>query len=261
MKTVVTVHGLDWRREKWGPIASLFLRACELAATRFPNATIVVSKTLEQYFRDRGRAVHFIPNGTPIPGPASDVRARALGLEPGRYVLFVGRLVPEKGVHLLCEAHARDAADWTLAIAGEAHFTDEYVARCRALSGANTRFLGAVYGEDLASLWQHAGLVVLPSSMEGLSIALLEAMSFGRAVLASDIPENVEVLEGIGTTFRSGDAASLGREMRRLLEAPAIRTERGDKGRARIEERYGWDRVVQETLKIYQNLLLGPRSH
>jgi glycosyltransferase involved in cell wall biosynthesis len=141
---------------------------------------------------------------------------------------------------------------------GAGHFTDDYVARCRSKAGANVRFLGAVYGQDLASLWQHAALVVLPSSMEGLSIALLEAMSFGRPVLASDIPENEEVLEGIGATFRSGDAESLGSAMRVLLESPTLREERGAQGRSRIAERYGWDRVVRETVTIYQSLL-NPR--
>ncbi len=118
-RAIVTVHGLDWRREKWGFVASAALRGCETAATRFPNATIVVSQTLERHFRAQGRRVFYVPNGTPLPEPATEVRARALGLEPGRYVLFVGRIVPEKGVHLLVDAHARFAPEWTLAIAGE----------------------------------------------------------------------------------------------------------------------------------------------
>ncbi len=172
-RVVVTVHGLDWRREKWGRTASAFLRACEEAATRFPHATIVVSQTLRAHFLARGRAVHYVPNGTPIPPPPGEEGARSLGLDPGRYVLFVGRLVPEKGLHLLLEAHRLHAPDWTLAVAGEGHFTDDYVTRCRSAAGERVKFLGSVYGETLASLWAGAAIVVLPSSMEGLSIALL----------------------------------------------------------------------------------------
>ena len=169
-------------------------------------------------------------------------------------MLFVGRLVPEKGVHLLVEAHNKFAQNWTLAIAGEGHFTDEYVQRCREAAGEDVRFLGPVYGEELASLWQHSALVVLPSSMEGLSIALLEAMSYCRPVLASDIPENREVLEEIGEVFRSGDPQDLGRRLHELLRSPAKRSEMGKRGGERIRERYGWDRVVQQTANIYQSL-------
>jgi glycosyltransferase involved in cell wall biosynthesis len=157
-------------------------------------------------------------------------------------------------VHQLLEAPGNFASDWTLAIAGEGHFTDEYVERCRNAAGAQVRFLGSVYGNELASLWKHAALVVLPSSMEGLSIALLEAMSYSRAVLASDIPENREVLEEIGEVFRAGDPNDLGRRLHELLGSPAKRNEMGRLGGERIRERYGWDRVVQETTKIYQSL-------
>lgn len=257
-KVVVTVHGLDWRREKWGPVASSYLRWGEDAATRFPHTTIVVSQTLREHFRAHGRDVVYIPNGTPIPAEPGEEGARTLGFEPGRYVLFVGRLVPEKGVHLLLEAHHRTAAEWPLAIAGDGHFTDDYVARCRELAGPRAKFLGAVYGDALASLQRHAALVVLPSSMEGLSIALLEAMSFGRPVLASAIPENEEVLDGIGATYRAGDVADLAAHMKELLADPERRSRMGASGKERIADRYGWDRVVQGTVKIYQDLVRRP---
>lgn len=257
-KVVVTVHGLDWRREKWGRAAAAFLRACEWSATRFPDATIVVSRTLEEHFRARGgRNVRFIPNGTVMPGPAPAGPIEALGLAPERYLLFVGRLVPEKGLHVLLRAHRDATPDVPLVIAGEGHFTDDYVTACRSLAGENARFLGAVYGETLASLQQHAAVVVAPSSLEGLSIALLEAMSFGRAVLASDIPENAEVVAGAGEVFRRGDAPDLGRVLRALLADPARRAALGAAARARIAERYDWDRVTDRTLELYRSLA-GP---
>lgn len=257
-KVVVTVHGLDWRREKWGRAAATFLRACEWSATRFPHATIVVSRTLEEHFRAQGGAtVRFIPNGTVLPGPAPSGPLDSLGLAPGRYVLFVGRLVPEKGLHVLLRAHREAVPEWPLVIAGEGHFTDDYVTECRSLAGENARFLGAVYGETLAALQQHAAVVVVPSSLEGLSIALLEAMSFGRAVLASDIPENAEVVEGAGETFRRGDAADLGRALRNLLADPDGRCRLGAAARDRIADRYDWDRVTDRTLELYRSLAGG----
>ena len=255
-KVVVTVHGLDWRREKWGPVAAAVLRGCEWTATHFPHTTIVVSRTLEEHFRAEGaRSIRFIPNGTVLPETASPAPIAALGLEPGRYLLFVGRLVPEKGLHFLLKAHRDAVPGWPLVIAGEGHFTDDYVTECRRIAGTNARFLGSVYGETLASLQQHAALVVAPSSLEGLSIALLEAMSFGRAVLASDIPENVEVVEGCGTLFRRGDEADLGRQLKAMLGDPGPLAALGAAARERIRARYDWDRVAEQTLDLYRSLL------
>lgn len=255
-KVVVTVHGLDWRREKWGPVASAALHACERSATRFPHATVVVSRTLEAHFRRAGaRSLRYIPNGTVLPAPASAAPAEEMGFAPGRYLLFVGRLVPEKGLHVLLRAHREYVPEWPLAIAGEGHFTDDYVATCRRAAGENARFLGSVYGERLASLQQHAAVVVAPSSLEGLSIALLEAMSFGRPVLASDIPENVEVVDGVGEVFRAGDADDLGRRLRGLLGEPDRLVDMGQRARSRIATEYDWDRVAEETRALYQDLL------
>lgn len=254
-KTVVTVHGLDWRREKWGRAAAAFLRCCEWTATRVPHRTIVVSGTLREYFAARGaRPVEHIPNGTVLPEPAPEGPARERGLAPGKYLLFVGRLVPEKGLHVLVEAHAAAVPERTLAVVGAGHFTDDYVASCQRAAAANVRFLGPVYGEELASIWQHAALVVFPSFLEGLSIALLEAMSFGRPVLASDIPENREVLEGVGEFFCSGDAPDLGRRLLALLAEPVRLAEMGRRARTRIEAVYDWERIADRTAAFYRSL-------
>jgi glycosyltransferase involved in cell wall biosynthesis len=258
-RTVVTVHGLDWRREKWGPVAARLLRACEWTATHCADTTVVVSRTLEAHFAaSGGRRVEYIPNGTVLPGPASDRYVTAQGLEPGRYLLFVGRLVPEKGLHVLLAAHALAVPERVLVVAGAGHFSDRYVERCRAAANANVRFLGAVLGEDLASLWQHAELVVVPSSLEGLSIALLEAMSYGRPVLASDIPENREVLDEVGESFRAGDAGDLARRLHALVGEPARLAALGAGARARIEAEYDWERVADRTVELYRSLLDGP---
>lgn len=254
-RTVVTVHGLDWRREKWGPVAAAFLRACEWSAGRLPDATVVVSRTLQEHFeRSYGKPVRYIPNGTVLPEPAAPEPVRALGLAPDDYLLFVGRLVPEKGLHVLLTAHATCLPDRTLVIAGEGHFTDDYVAACRKAAGSNVRFLGPVYGPTLHSLQQHARVVVVPSSLEGLSIALLEAMSFGRPVLASDIPENLEVLGGAGEAFRAGDAADLGRRLLELLADGPRLARLGRAARARIAAEYDWERVADRTAALYREL-------
>ncbi|MBZ0267052.1 glycosyltransferase family 4 protein, partial [bacterium] len=255
-RVVVTVHGLDWRREKWGGFASALLRCGEWSARSFPHATIVVSKTLRDHFEGSGtHQLHYIPNGTVMPAPGPTEPLAELSLEPGRFLLFVGRLVPEKGLHVLVRAHREAAPEWPLVIAGGGHFTDAYVDACRSEAGENVRFLGPVYGDRLAALQQHAAAIVVPSSLEGLSIALLEAMSYGTAVLGSDIPENREVLDGVGETFRAGDAADLGVALRRILADEAGRMENGRRGRERIEREYDWERVTDRTAALYESLL------
>jgi glycosyltransferase involved in cell wall biosynthesis len=254
-RVVVTVHGLDWRREKWGPFARAFLRSCEWTATRVPHATIVVSRTLRDHFAAQGaRRVHWVPNGTPIPPPGPEDPLAAWDVEPGRFVLFVGRIVPEKALHVLLRAHREAVPEWPLVVAGEGHFTDDYVESCRRAAGSAVRFAGSVYGDDLAALQQHAAVVVVPSTLEGLSIALLEAMSYGRAVLASDIPENAELVDGVGELFRTGDPADLGARLAALLASPDRRAEMGARARERIRSEYGWDRVVERTAAVYDSL-------
>ena len=166
----------------------------------------------------------------------------------------MGRLVPEKGLHLLVRAHREAVPDWPLVIAGGGHFTDAYVEACRRVAGENVHFLGPVYGESLAALQSHAALVVVPSFLEGLSIALLEAMSHGTAVLGSDIPENVEVVQGVGETFASGDVPDLGRRLKELLPDAPRRRGMGIAARDRIAREYDWERVTERTAEVYRSL-------
>ncbi|HET7226640.1 MAG TPA: glycosyltransferase family 4 protein [Candidatus Eisenbacteria bacterium] len=255
-RSVVTVHGLDWQREKWGRLAAWVLRQCEGPAAHFPNRTIVVSKTLREYFRTHHHCdAVFIPNGTnPLPArPAKKILQ--LGLTPRRYVLFVGRLVPEKGAHYLCEAFQGIDTDMTLALAGGQAFSESYVQQLKRYEGPRIRLLDYVYGEGLEELWSNAYCVVLPSTMEGQSIALLEALSYGRCVLMSDIPENVEVAEDKALTFRSRDVLDLRDQLDRLLHSPELVQRYERDARAHIEEHYSWDMVARNTEAVYRSVL------
>jgi len=257
-RTVVSVHGLDWQREKWGRVASWVLRRCEGPAARFPNRTIVVSKTLRDYFRDHHhRTPAFIPNGTNLPSPRPARRILQLGLTPGKYVLFVGRLVPEKGVHFLCEAFSQIDTDLKLALVGGLSFSKDYVQQLRAYESDRIRLLDYVFGESLEELWSNAYLVVQPSTMEGLSIALLEALSYGRCVLLSDIPENVEVAEDCAVTFRSRDVGDLREKLEMLLQRPELVREFEGKARGHIREHYSWEKVAENTETVYREMLEG----
>lgn len=255
-RTVVTVHGLDWQREKWGKIASWVLRQCEGPAAKFPNRTIVVSRTLRDYFREHHHCdAAFIPNGTVMPTPRPAKKILQLGLQPGKYVLFVGRLVPEKGVHFLCEAFAKIPTDLKLALVGGLSFSQEYVQLLRGYESDRIKLLDYVFGEGLEELWSNAYMVVQPSTVEGLSIALLEALSYGRCVLISDIPENLEVAEDVAVSFRSKDVGDLREKLEALIHDPARVKSFEKRARQHIQLNYSWDKVVENTETLYKDLL------
>ena len=257
-KTVVTVHGLDWQREKWGRFASWTLRQCEGPAARFPDRTIVVSKTLREYFASHHHCeATFIPNGTNLPQARAPRKIQQLGLTPGRYILFVGRLVPEKGVHYLCEAFGGIDTDMKLALVGGLSFSQGYVDVLKKFESDRIRLLDYVFGEALEELWSNAYCVVQPSTMEGLSIALLEALSYGRCVLISDIPENMEVAEECALSFRSKDVGDLRDKLRHLVEHPEVVRAYGERARQHILQHYSWDTVAEATAKLYREVAGG----
>jgi glycosyltransferase involved in cell wall biosynthesis len=254
-RTVVTVHGLDWKREKWGRFARWFLHRCEGPAVHLPDRTIVVSKTLREHFRTvHGSETTFIPNGTSLPQPRAAKKILSLGLVPGKYVLFVGRLVPEKGVHFLCEAFSRIDTDMTLALAGGLSFSGGYGDQIKRYEGPRIKRLDYVFGEALEELWSNAYCVVQPSTMEGLSIALLEALSYGRCVLISDIPENLEVAEECALSFRSQDVDDLRVKLENLIRSPETVKQYGDLARRHILQHYSWDTVAQATAELYRSV-------
>lgn len=259
-KTVVTVHGLDWQRGKWGKFATWFLRACERPAVAFPNETIVVSQTLGEYFKERfGEETNVIPNGT-TPGTIRPPnRIKRWGLDRDRYILWVGRLVPEKGCHYLIEAFRKINTDAKLVMAGGSSFSDTYVQSLERLRGGDERIkmVGYVYGDVLEELWSNAYLVVQPSILEGLSIALIEALSFGRCVVASDIPENIEVVEDSAITFKSRDVQDLQSKLQMCLDHPEMVAATASQCRTLAEEKYSWPRLVEATEKVYEKALKG----
>jgi glycosyltransferase involved in cell wall biosynthesis len=225
-KVVQTVHGLDQDRSKWGRVASTTLGVgCWLSA-RVPDATVVVSRSLEEHYRVHyGRQTHYICNGVDQPDPAiADGTLAARGLVPGSYVLFVGRLVPEKAPDLLLRAFRRIGGDdMKLVLAGGSSFTAGYVESLESLAAQDPRVVmtGYVHGIELAELYAGAAVFVLPSAVEGMPLTLLEAAAHGTPILASDIPPHREMLgadQAGRRMFRSGDEHDLTRRLRAILD-------------------------------------------
>jgi glycosyltransferase involved in cell wall biosynthesis len=254
-KTVVTVQGLDWKRKKWGRFASLTLRFGELASVRLPNHTMVVSQTLQEHYRTAyGVQTKYVPNGSMIRKRVSPSQIPEWGLEPDNYILFLGRLSPEKNCHLLIEAYEKLDTPAKLVLAGGSSYTSAYIDQLRAHQSNRVLFLDWVYGTALDELLTNAALFVLPSDMEGLSLALLDAMGAAVCVLTSDIPENREVMEGAGFTFQAGDSTDLARMLRVLLSDARVRKATGRNAQARVRERYLWPAIAAEVGRSYAEL-------
>jgi glycosyltransferase involved in cell wall biosynthesis len=255
-KTAVTVQGLDWQRKKWGRVASAVLRAGEQASVQLLDVTMVVSRTLQQHYREtHGMETVYVPNGGVLRDRSEPNKILEWGLEPGKYVLFLGRFSPEKGCHLLVEAFEHLDTDVKLVMAGAGSYCDDYSRELRTHASDRIRMLEWVTGETLDELLTNAMIFVLPSDLEGLSLALLDAMGAGLCVLTSDVPENRELVEGAGFTFQRGNGADLADCLRSLIANPSLRDAAGKVARRRIEERYQWQQIAEDIERAYFEVL------
>jgi glycosyltransferase involved in cell wall biosynthesis len=259
-RTIVTVHGLDWQRPKWKGVARTCLRGAEWASVRFPTRTTAVSQSVARYLeRQYGAVVDAIPNGVNHHTRVDPHRLASLGLMAGRYILFVGRLSEEKGCDQLLKAFVRAApSGYQLAFAGGATYASDYERQLRSDASTAVRFLGWVDQELLAELYSNCALFVLPSSMEGLSVALLEAMSYAAPVLVSDISENLEVTGDTGAAFQVGNLEDLTNQISRLLADPSSLRTMGEWGRQRVVEYFTWDATARAFERLYQSIIDGP---
>lgn len=263
VRSVVTIHGLDWQRAKWGRAASAYLRHGERRAAHEADEVIVLSRGAQEYFRRAyGRKTILIPNAVSVKSPVTArLIGSAWGLEPGSYVLFLGRIVPEKGLDHLIGAWGRVHTDKRLVIAGGASDSQGYLdhVRQRAAGDDSILFTDFVQGRVLEELYSNAYLYVLPSDLEGMPMSLLEAMSYGRCCLTSDIPECADVLAGTGTTFARGSASSLAEQLSSLLGAQQEVARQGRAALAHVRSTYSWDALVDRTLAVYEGTALpGP---
>lgn len=255
-RVVVTVHGLDWQRAKWSKFATWYLKLGEKIAAKHADEIIVLSKNIQQYFMDKyNRKTRFIPNGMNPPViQEADLITKEYGLTKDGYLLFLARIVPEKGLHILLRAFKKIKTDIKLVIAGGSSFVSDYYKSIKEMAAKDDRVImtGFVEGQMLEELYSNSLLYILPSEIEGMPISLLEAMGYGNYCVVSDIPENTEVLADYGTSFKCGSANALAHTLTDLL----VDTDKIKKDRAGISDyilgKYNWDKVIDQTLKVYR---------
>ena len=257
-KVVVTVHGLDHKRAKWGPLASYVILLGEKTAVRFADEIIVLSQAARQYFQETyGRQTVYIPNGAEAaPARSPELIRQRWGLEKDRYFLFLGRLVPEKGLKCLLEAWKGVRTDRKLVIAGSGSDTEEFVKELKALSAEDSRVLfpGFVEGTVLEELYSNCLAYVLPTQLEGMPLTVLEAMARGCCCLVSDIPECREMVEDHAMLCRAGDPEDLRDRLQQLCDRPDLTEPYRAGARDYICGRFSWEDTVSRTLAVYETL-------
>jgi glycosyltransferase involved in cell wall biosynthesis len=254
-KVIVTVHGLDHQRAKWGRFASWYILSGEKNAVKFADRIIVLSESVQKYFKDTyNRETVFIPNGVNRPKivDAQEIMEQ-WGLEKDSYILFLGRLVPEKGIHYLIEAFKSIKTDKKLVIAGGSSDTTDYMESLKEIAEENVIFTGFQQGQILEELYSNAYIYCLPSDLEGMPLSLLEAMSYGNCCLTSDIPECAEVVEDKAVIFKKADVTDLQEQLQKLCNEPEVVQKYKDGASDFICKKYNWDDVVARTLQLYRN--------
>ncbi len=260
-RCIATIHGLDHKRAKWGRFASWYIRTGERCAVKYADEIIVLSESVKQYFADKyGRSTVLIPNGVTRPElkEAKEITER-FGLVKDGYILFLGRIVPEKGVRYLIEAYKKSNCNIKLVISGGASDTDGFFNEMKELAKDDERilFTGFVQGRLLEELYSNAYVYVLPSDLEGMPLSLLEAMSYGNCCLTSDIPECADVIGQHGVVFPKGNVDALCKKLEQLCALPEAVNEFKRNASDFICSKYNWSDVVDKTLKLYGAELNG----
>ncbi len=256
-RVVVTIHGVDWQREKWqSGFGSKFIRQGEKNAVKYADEIIVLSKGVQDYFKETyGRETHFIPNGVNRPQiREANLITDKFGLKKDSYILFLGRLVPEKGIRYLVEAFKNVKTDKKLVIAGGSSDTDSFMEELKGLAKDDERilFTGFVQGAMLDELYSNAYIYTLPSDLEGMPLSLLEAMSYGNCCLVSDIPECAEVVEDKALIFKKADVQDLQEKLQDACDHPEKVEAHKKQAADFICKKYNWDEITKETMKLYR---------
>ena len=255
IKTVVHIHALDWKSKKWGKFAKMYLKISEYSSIRFPNSSIVVSNLLRKYCKDKyKKSVMFVPQGIDPPRLKDPMEIFKLGILPKKYILYMGRLVPGKGVHCLLEAFKLINSDLKLVIAGGASHTNKYAQDLMQNKSDKIVFVGHVQGRLKEELLSNAYIFCLPSELEGLSLTVLEAMSYGNCILVSDIPENLKAINEFGSSFKNRDYLDLRDKLQYLIDNPEHHNKDLKEQKEYISKNHNWNNASRFMERIYLSL-------
>lgn len=260
-KCVATIHGIDWQRAKWGNFASKYIKYGEKTAVKYADKIIVLSKNMQDYFmKEYGRETVYIPNSSSVQTIREvNLIREKFGLEKNSYVLFVGRIVPEKGITYLIDAWKQISTDKKLVIAGGVSDSTEYTEEIKSLCEGDDSIIltDFVQGEILDELYSNAYVYCIPSDLEGMPLSLMEAMSYGNCCLVSDIKEHLEMVDDKAVAFKKSNVNDLKLKLQELLNDEETVNKYKKESSDYILNKYNWENVVTETLKLYMEIKGG----
>ncbi len=253
---VISVDGIEWKRQKWGKIAKAFYKLSEFICTKTADSIICDSRTVQKYYRDKFKCpTEYIPYGAEIDDNIDSTSLDKFGLKPRQYLLFIGRLVPEKGVHNLIAAYNRLKPAIPLIIVGDAPEQPSYVVSLKKMANNNIRFLGFVYGDDYQALNRYPYLYVTASMLEGTSPALVAAMGAGNCVLVNGIPENLETIGQAGVAARENDLGDFTSKLKYLIDNPQEVERFRQLALRHVQVTYNWDLISETYLHLFETIL------
>jgi glycosyltransferase involved in cell wall biosynthesis len=260
-RVAINVDGVERLRRKWGRLGKLWYLLGERLSLLLADRPVADARVIGDYYLRRyGRALDVIPYGGDrigAPGEADPASLRRFGLEPGRYVLVVGRLEPENNALLVVRAYRRVRSGLPLVVVGDAPYADRYKRQLRAAADPRVVFTGAVYGLDYLALQAHAACYVAAGEVGGTHPTLVEAMSFGAPVVANDVPEHREVLSSGGLYYPHRDEARLAAAIERVLSDPGLAANLQRRARRRAARCYRWDDVTRRYEQLFYAMLEG----
>lgn len=255
IKTIVTIHGLDWKRDKWhGGIGAKYIKFAEKLISKYATHIIVLNKDTEKYFFEvYNRKTIYIPNGVQSPEYKKLNLLKRYGLTKGNYICSVSRLTKEKGIHLLIKAFNNIDTEKKLVIAGDSSDTEDYKKYLYKLASRNSNiiFTGFLNKEELQELYSNSYSFIIPSNLEGMPMALLEAMSYGNCVIGSDIKEIYEVIEDKGILFKNGNIKDLEKKLRFIIKNPEVVESYSKATSAYVLQKYNWNEIAEKTENLY----------
>ncbi len=244
-RVVLNVDGLEWQRAKWNRLGRAYYRACAAVAARLPVHVVTDARVIQAYYKGAyGRSTDYFPYGTDVGSTADDGTLAGLGLEPGRYALYVSRLEPENNAHVVIAAYRSVRTNLPLAVVGAAPYASQYISSLRATTDPRVRFLGAIYGHGYQVLLSNAAAYVQATEVGGTHPALVEAMGVGSAIAANDVPEHHETLGDAGLFYRG--AEELAARLQSILDDPALAEDLRARARRRAIAEFSWDHVTDE---------------